>query len=48
MMAMLFPTTGAAEIVNSGPPWVYWGQGVSAEKWAALVDDSSLGLGVLQ
>jgi len=42
------PFTGApmTEIVNSGPPWAYWGDGVPTEKWAALLDESDWGVGV--
>lgn len=39
------PFTGGAltQIVNSGPPWVYWN---STESWSALVNDEDWGLGV--
>ena len=50
------PFTGGAltSIVNSGPPWMYWGGPDASypewnkptEKWAAHVDDSDWGVGV--
>ena len=41
-----FTNAPLKKIVNNGPPWAYWGQGVPTEKWAAYVDDNNWGVGV--
>ena len=41
-----FTSAPLRQIVNQGPPWVYWGTDIPHEKWAATVDENDWGVGV--
>lgn len=41
-----FTQAPVKDIVNNGPPWATWGRDQPTEKWAALVNGESWGVGV--